>query len=130
MKTVERNAHNMYYARVYLLEKDPSSKVEIESPVGTADFSFSSVHPETSPPLFAQPSLLPLHSGIPQYSSIGNGRNSSDRKSGGRVPPGLLHIDQGMMVCKSHQPILFCFAVHIVYYVLRTCLLVQAQALL
>jgi protein bicaudal C len=94
VKTVERNAHNMYYARVYLLEKDPSSKVEIESPVGTGDFPFSS---ETSPPLFAQPSLIPLQGGVPQYSSIGNGRIASDKKSGGRVPPGLIHIKQHMM---------------------------------
>lgn len=96
MKTVERNAHNMYYARVYLLERDPSSKFDSESPVETVGFSCPAEHPEISPQLFAPTSLLPGHTRMPRYSPVRDGRQ--ERRTDCRVPPGLAHIDQRMMV--------------------------------
>ncbi|XP_062519655.1 protein bicaudal C homolog 1-like [Corticium candelabrum] len=98
VKTVERNSHNMYYARVYLLERDPSSKADSDSPVGTAHFSYPVEHLEKTLPVFAPTSFLSSARDIQLQSLRSEESNLSEAvRQGRRIPSGLAHINQGMM---------------------------------
>ena len=123
MKTVERNSHNMYYARVYLLERDPSSKADNDSPVGTAHFSYPVEHLEKTLPVFAPTSFLSSARDIQLQSLRSEESNLSEAvRQGRRIPSGLAHINQGMMVIATF---IECFLKHFLYFLNHVGLVVE-----